>query len=400
MGGCKGPRPPAKKFFFCRDPRRPKTGRVRDWDTGRKRYDSAMERKGAAFAGAFAVVLAALLAVAYANSFSVGFLFDDGYGIAQNPALHSLKNVPRFFADPFLLTPVRENVDLRPLLLVTYALNYAISGLAPWSWHSLNLLLHFGAALMVFFIVRDHVWWPREERGPSGMARWPAAAAALLFALAPINHQPVVYLWARSALLCGALMLASFLAFFRERRALSAALFALPLLSLTGCLAWIGVAAASARKHPLPAFATAFYFLALAPESTLSPISETINDHRPYLATSLGLALLTAWAVWEGARRLAWRPEPAIASVTLLACAAAIPVVWQRNRVWRDGLSLWQDAVAKGPGNGRAALNLGRELMARGKLAEARTWFDRARAFMPQSPYVYMNLSVLEDAEG
>src|SRR5207237_885979 len=83
-----------------------------------------------------------------------------------------------------------------------------------------------------------------------------------------------------------------------------------------------------------------------------------------------GLALLTAWAVWEGARRLAWRPEPALASVTLLACAAAIPVVWQRNRVWRDGLSLWQDAVAKGPGNGRAALNLGRELMARGKLAE------------------------------
>src|SRR2546421_196708 len=89
-----------------------------------------------------AVVGRHVLIAAYAHSFSVDFIFDDSYGIAQNPALRSLKEIPRYFADPFLLTPVRENVDLRPVLMVTFALNYAISGLAPWSWHALNLLLH------------------------------------------------------------------------------------------------------------------------------------------------------------------------------------------------------------------------------------------------------------------
>src|SRR5262245_41943971 len=113
--------------------------------------------RGRTFTLGFAVLLVLVIGAAYANSFSIGFLFDDIYGIAQNPALRSLRNIPRFFADPFTLTSVRENVDVRPVLQVTYALNYAISGLAPWSYHLFNLLLHFASAMLVFFLVRDHL---------------------------------------------------------------------------------------------------------------------------------------------------------------------------------------------------------------------------------------------------
>ncbi len=442
-----------------------------------------------------------LLIAAYANSFSVDFIFDDSYGIAQNPALRSLKEIPRYFADPFLLTPVRENVDLRPVLMVTFALNYAISGLAPWSWHALNLLLHFLGAIAVFLAVRDHLWWPREERGPDGAARWPAAAAALLFALAPLNQQPVVYLWARSALLCTVLSLGSFLAFARDRRVLSTALFGLALLtkaiaatlpllivvwlvlerrrigrslwpmlavlaayllyraailpswseaarheiwvtrwiwlmsgwtsylyyvrlflwpdalsvdhdfaynvsfftartllSLAVVVAWVAVAASQWRRRPLVTFATAWYFLALAPETTLSPISEVINDHRPYFGTALGLAPLAAWALWAAGERLG-KARIALSGVTLCACVAAVPVVRERNWIWQDALRLWLDAEEKGPKNGRAAMNAGREWMIRGHLAEARASFGRALALMPQNPYLYMNISVLEAAE-
>lgn len=453
------------------------------------------------FTWIFAGILAGLLAVAYGNSFGIDFIFDDSYGIAQNPALRSLANVPRFFTDPFLLTPVRENVDLRPVLMISFAVNYAISGLAPWSWHALNLLMHLGGALAIFFSVRDHLWWPREERGPEGAARWPAAAAALFFALAPLNQQPVAYMWARSALLCTAFSLFAFLAFLEERRWLAATLFGLALLtkaiaatlpliavvylllerkkilrplwpmlavlavylvyrplllpswsedarheawvtrwiwlmsgwtsyleyvrlflwpdalsvdhqsiynltfftprtllSLAGVLAWIGFAAAGFRRRPVVAFGTAWYFFALAPETTLSPISEVINDHRPCFA-SPGLSLLLAWALWTAARRLLKRPEPALAAVTLCACVAAVPVVRQRNWLWQDALRLWLDAEEKGPGNGRAAMNAGRELMLRGRLDEARGRFDRARALMPRNPYLYMNRSVLESSQ-
>src|SRR5439155_920053 len=82
-------------------------------------------------------------------------------------------------------------------------------------------------SLLVFVIVRDHVWWPPRDRGPSAEARIPAAAAALFFALAPLNSQPVDFMWARSALLCGTLYLGAFLAFVRRRWSLGAVLFAL-----------------------------------------------------------------------------------------------------------------------------------------------------------------------------
>lgn len=462
-----------------------------------------METNSSLFTYVFAATLGVLLIAAYGNSFAVGFMFDDAWGIAQNSALRSLANVPGYFRDPFLLTPIRQNVDLRPVLMATFALNYWLSRLEPWSWHALNLVLHFGAALIVYFCVRDCLWWPREERGLGGTARWPAAAAALFFALAPLNQQPVVYLWARSALLCTALTLGAFLAFTKERPLLSAALFGLALLtkaiaatlpllaivwlilerrrigrslwpmilvlaayllyraailppwsedarheiwvtrwiwlmsgwtsylyyvrlfvwpdalsvdhdfaynvsfftartlvSLAVVLGWIGIALSQWRRRPLVTFASAWYFLALAPETTLSPISEVINDHRPYFATALGLAPLLAWALWEAAALLRSRPRILLSAVTLIACMAAVPVVWRRNWVWADGLRLWLDAEEKGPGNGRAAMNAGRELMLRGRLDEARKHFARARELMPQNPYLYMNLSVLESAVG
>src|SRR5207244_11094110 len=186
---------------------------------------------GQKFTLLFLALLGAGLAISYGNSFGIGFYFDDSYGIASNPAIRSLRNIPLFFSDPFTLTTMRENVDIRPLLVATFAINYAISGNEPWSYHALNLVLHFIAAGLVFVIVRDHLWWPAADRGPQGDARIPAAAAALFFALAPLNSQPVDYVWARSALLCVTLYLAAFLAYLRRRWAVGSVLFALALLT-------------------------------------------------------------------------------------------------------------------------------------------------------------------------
>src|SRR5262249_25563946 len=153
---------------------------------------------GPTFTCLFLVVLALGIIGAYSGSFDIGFPFDDFQGIVKNPAIRSLGNVPRFFTDPYAMYHERGQPDLRPVLLATYALNYRISGLGPWSYHALNLLLHFTAAVLVFVIVRDHLWWPPGGRGPGAAGRVPAAAAALFFALAPLNSQPVNYIWARS----------------------------------------------------------------------------------------------------------------------------------------------------------------------------------------------------------
>ena len=451
------------------------------------------------FSLVFLGILAVAIALAYSNCFGVGFVFDDTYGLVQNPSIRSLANIPRFFVDPYLLTIHRENIDVRPVLQATFALNYAISGLNPWSWRVLNLVVHFANAAMVFFIVRDFAWWPRSES-----ARWPAAAASLIFALSPLGHQAVVYFWARSALLCTCFYLGAFLAFQKRRFWLCGVLFALALLtktiavtlpltllayeyvdngfarlrslarplaallvvlalflvyrgallpawaektrheawvtpwiwfmtqwsayweylrlfiwpdalsldhdfpynvsfltartlvSLAATLLWLGVALFRARRWQVFSFATAWFFLTLATESTVAPISETINDHRPYIATALGMALLLALLLhWLS------RGRPALlAGMTAALACAAIPLVRHRNYIWQDGVRLWVDTAQTSPRNGRAQMNAGKELMARGQLAEARAYFERSLKIFPDYSFLHMNLSVLARAEG
>ena len=468
-----------------------------------------------------ALVVAALvlgLAVAYSNSFGVGFYFDDAFGIRDNPAIRSLANIPSFFTDPFTLTTVRENVDIRPVLVTTYAVNYAISGNDPWSYHALNLLIHFVTSLLVFLLVRDHLWWPVITRGPGGSARSPAAAAALFFALAPINNQALNYLWARSALLCTALYVAAFYAMLSRRLALAvllqlAALFTkaialtLPAIfviydflyrdrerhpdlkswmkdwkellvplaplvvadvaylalrsmmlpdwaaaairerwvtpwiwcmsqwpallhyvkmfvwptglsvdhdfpyvlhltetaawgSLLVLVGWVGFALRYSRRAPQVAFATLWFFVTLAPESTFSPLAEVVNDHRPYIASALGLSILLAWIVDRLSRFAGPRRREVFVAVVLLLCSAAALLGRIRTSDWRDEASLWESTIRTSPGNGRAWMNAGVIDLKNGNYAQARHRFEKAKTLSPTYPYLYCNFSALERAEG
>ena len=473
---------------------------------------------GARFTAAFVALLAVGIGLAYSGSLGVGFYFDATSGITNNPAIRSLRNIPSFFTNPYALWLEHTQVDIRPVLLITYAVNYAISGLEPWSWHVLNLMLHFTASLLVFVIVRDHVWWPPRDRGPSAEARIPAAAAALFFALAPLNSQPVDFMWARSALLCGTLYLGAFLAFVRRRWSLGAVLFALALLTkaiaitlpvmllihdfvyrdrtryptvrryvmdgrrltlplvlpallaaayvayraivlppwaaearheawvtpwiwfisqwsallyyvrlfvwpdalsmdhgypyttsllaprawlaLLVLLAWIGLALRAVRRYPQVTFATAWFFVTLAPESSFVALSEVVNDHRPYIASALGLSVLLAWLLHRGAALVAPRPSALFAAVSLALSIAAVPYDRYRTWQWQDALRNWEDTLRKSPSNGRAWMNAGQNLMSRGELAAARRYFERARQLAPRSAFVYMNLCMLEAREG
>jgi tetratricopeptide (TPR) repeat protein len=468
----------------------------------------------------FLALLALGLAISYANSFGIGFYFDDTYGIAVNPAIRSLRNVPSFFVDPHAIWTEPTQVDLRPVLLITYALNYAVSGLQPWSYHVLNLILHLIASLLVFIIVRDHIWWPGSERGANGAACIPAAAAALFFALAPLNSQPVNYIWARSALLCVTLYLGAFLAFLRSRWAIGSILFALALLTkaiavtlpamffaydfiyrdrtryptivsylhgwrrlalplvllgaidlayigyrhvflpewtaqarqasgvtpgvwfmsqwsallyyvrlffwpdglsadhdfpmttsffefrawgaLVVLLAWVGLALSAIKKYPQVTFATAWFFITLAPESSFAPLAEVINDHRPYIATSLGLSVLLAWSLHNAVALMTAEKQRRFAFVaaSALLCVAALPMNFYRTWQWSDSLRIWEDTTRKSPTNGRAWMNTGLAYMGRNDLVSARRYFERARDLTPDYAFVYMNLSVLEMNEG
>ena len=113
------------------------------------RPSSPENRRGPLLAAAL-IALAAL--AVYANSFSVPFLFDDAPSVVDNPTIRHLWPL----WEP--LSPPHQHLGLtvegRPLLNLSLAVNYAISGPNVWSYHALNLAIHLLAGLTLFGIVR------------------------------------------------------------------------------------------------------------------------------------------------------------------------------------------------------------------------------------------------------
>jgi tetratricopeptide (TPR) repeat protein len=104
--------------------------------------------------------LIALAAIAaYHNSFSGTMAYDDQAAIVDNPTIRQLW--PPWQA----LSPPRggETVSGRPLVNLSLAINYAISGLKVWSYHATNLLIHIAAALVLFGILRRTFLMGREK---------------------------------------------------------------------------------------------------------------------------------------------------------------------------------------------------------------------------------------------
>src|SRR5713226_1229363 len=95
---------------------------------------------GRRFTAVFVALLALGIAASYSNRLGIAFYFDDLYGIHQTPTLRRLRNIPSFFTVPYAFWTDLTQADVRPVLLISYARNYAVSVLAPWSYHVLNLL--------------------------------------------------------------------------------------------------------------------------------------------------------------------------------------------------------------------------------------------------------------------
>ena len=156
------------------------------------------------------------LAVFY-NSFGNSFHYDDGHSLVDNPHIRSLKNIPRFFVDPGSFSVMPQARMYRPMLLTSYALNYAVHGYQVWGYHLVNLLLHVLNGWLVWAVARR-----------LGLAPGRAWASALLFVVHPMVSEPVNYISSRSSLLAALFVLAGFWLLLRPRpsrvNALTAAL--------------------------------------------------------------------------------------------------------------------------------------------------------------------------------
>jgi len=145
------------------------------------------------------VILAAVAVLPYMNSLGNGFHWDDYHHVLENPAIRDPGSIPRFFTDPSTFSRDPGIQMYRPLLMVTYALNYAAGGDQGWGYHLVNIGLHLLVTLLLHRLLLMLL--------PCPVGRGPAFAAAALFAVHPINSQAVNYVSSRSVLLAAALLL-------------------------------------------------------------------------------------------------------------------------------------------------------------------------------------------------
>ncbi len=149
---------------------------------------------------------------AYRNTLTAPFVLDDGGSITDNTTIHQLW--PPWQA----LNPPRGGftVSGRPLMNLTLAVNYAISGEAVWSYHLLNLVIHFLAACALFGLVRRTLALPSLRWRFGDAATSLAAAIAGLWLLHPLQTEAVTYVSQRTESLAGLFLLVAFYAFARS----------------------------------------------------------------------------------------------------------------------------------------------------------------------------------------
>ena len=94
-------------------------------------------------------ILVLLVLLVYGGSLEAPFVYDDTLAIPEN------QTIRRLWPLTDVLWPQSEGgltVSGRPILNLSFALNYAISGTDVWSYHVFNILLHAGSALLVLML--------------------------------------------------------------------------------------------------------------------------------------------------------------------------------------------------------------------------------------------------------
>ena len=144
-----------------------------------------------------ALLTAAVIAT-YTNALSAPFVLDDQASVVQNPSIRHLSNL-----EDVLRTVPDSPVAGRPLVSLSFALNYAAGGLSPRGYRLVNLALHALCAVLLMAVAGRLL-------GPI-----PAFAVALLWALHPLNSEVVNYISQRTESMMAAFYLLTLYAAIR-----------------------------------------------------------------------------------------------------------------------------------------------------------------------------------------
>ena len=146
----------------------------------------------------YVLILLGAVFFAYTQSLHFDFVNYDDYDLIYENStyLSDPGNIFRSFASHAFVGKREEGVYYRPLLQISYIIDYRIWGLNPLGYHATNVLLHCAATIVLFFFLSSFL----EKK-------FIALAGSLIFALHPIQVESVAWVAGRNDILLGLFIL-------------------------------------------------------------------------------------------------------------------------------------------------------------------------------------------------
>src|SRR5262245_38131913 len=106
------------------------------------------------FAAIGALVLIAITFGVYSRVLHAAFIFDDAATVINNPSIiHLWPLIRRSDHGGPLNPPPNRPTSARPIVNLTFAINYAVSRFDTTSYHAANIVIHALSALLLWMIV-------------------------------------------------------------------------------------------------------------------------------------------------------------------------------------------------------------------------------------------------------
>src|SRR3989339_224094 len=266
------------------------------------------------------VVIATI--IVYHNSLKAPFIFDDKAKIVNNPDIQQLSNLKTKLIYKYSENNkvFERNDPSRPLVYLTFTLNYYFGKLNPFGYHLFNLIIHIFNAILVFFLAKKIISVIYEKGstplenvnnkiggkpcGSNGGSKSPFCnnvrelysltgltlfpfLVSLLFAIHPINTNTVTYIFSRSDLLATFFYISSLLLFIKATDKNLSIFKSLNLLYILSLICFILAIFSKQIAVTLPAIILIYDYIFLS-NFKISKIIEKKYYHIPYWLLFIG----------------------------------------------------------------------------------------------------------------